>query len=55
MKADEIHYSKPEAAVNIMRGIKFCRPKKTMLNPKVLVKIDSILRAAYKSKVSCIL
>ena len=41
MKADEIHYSKPEAAVNVMRGIKGLLDPKNILNPyKVLPRFD---------------
>ena len=40
MKADEIHYSKPEAAVNVMRGIKGLLDPKNILNPyKVLPRL----------------
>ena len=40
MKADEIHYSKPEAAVNVMRGIKNLFDPKNILNPyKVLPRL----------------
>ena len=40
MKADEIHYSKPKAAINVMRGMKGLLDPKSILNPyKVLPRL----------------